>query len=183
MHLLDAMRWKHPALAVLAVLFFLALAFNVEAFMDMPRLVTGPLSLIAIAYLLLVWIFPLVIGRERPDTAQRVERVRASGPPTASMSCSAQLGKLRMRGPLLNVTVHPGGIILKPIFMAPRGMLVSEIEALEIHRQLWMRYVSIRHTAPDVASKVVLYISVDSPVSRAIQALIGRDAYDPKEVP
>jgi hypothetical protein len=161
---------------MLAGLLFVAI--NTEPFEDTLRPMTLPLTLILGAYLMFGWTFPLAIGREQPDTSQRVERVRASGPRIASAMCSAQVGRLRLSGPLLNVAVHPGGIVLKPVFVAPRSILVSEIEALEIKRLLWLRYLSVRHTAPDVASKVILYIGVDSPVARAIEILIGRDAYE-----
>jgi len=217
MHDLGAMRWKHPALAVLAVLLVLGGFINFADFMGSSRrlggtasggyvgdgyyfvgekgryravtreawewsqlqgrsiFVTHPLTMLAMAYLLFVWIFPLFVGSERRDTPQRVARVQESGPPIASTSCSAQLGSLSISGPLLNVSVHPGGIILKPIFMPGRGILATEIAAVENKDRLWAHRVSVRHTAPDVASMVILFIKEDSPVAQAIRSLIRSD--------
>lgn len=46
--------------------------------------ISHPLTMLAMAYLLFGWIFPLGIGPVRPDTAARVAQVRATGPPLAS---------------------------------------------------------------------------------------------------
>jgi hypothetical protein len=176
------MKLRHPLLAILAVLVVLLSMLNFFTYAgesgQMGQLralsifITHPLGLLAGAYLLFVWIFPRAIGRMGPDTAQRVEQVRASGPELASTWCSAQVGRLRFRGPLLGVAVHPAGIVFRPILMPARAILAPEIRAVEYQRGVLNRTLAIVHTGPDIGAPVRLHIGEDSPTAQAIRSLL-----------
>lgn len=125
--------------------------------------ISHPLAMLAMTYLLFGWIFPLAIGRARPDTAARVAQVRATGPPVASGYIGARLGSLNFRGPLLRVSVHPGGVVFQPMLMPSRAILTSELVAVEVqpprYGGLQSARVVLHHTAPDVRKTVILYAS------------------------
>jgi hypothetical protein len=180
------MRLRHPLLAILALLVVLLSMVNFFTFdgesgqrgqlRGISIFVTHPMGMLAGAYLLFVWAFPRAIGRVAPDTAQRVEQARASGSEIASTLCSAQLGRLHFRGPLLRVTVHPGGIVFRPILMAARAILAPELLAVESKRGILNRTLVISHTGPDIGSPVRLHIGEDTPAAQAIRSLLPSQA-------
>jgi hypothetical protein len=132
---------------------------------------THPLAAIGAAYLMFVWVFPRMMGPVGADTARRVEGIRASGPALASTSCSSEIGGLKIRGPLVSVSVHPGGVVLAPPFMDPRAVLSSELLTVQSKRSLLSRGISIEHASRDVKSPVILDLNEDSPVAQAIRSL------------
>lgn len=125
--------------------------------------ISHPLAMLAMAYLLFGWIFPLAIGRARPDTTARVAQVQGTGPSLASAYIGARLGTLNFRGPLLRVSVHPGGVVFQPILMPSRAILKDELVAVEVqpprYGGLQAARVVLHHTAPDVRKTVILYAS------------------------
>ena len=94
-------------------------------------------------YLMFVWGFSGMLGPVGADTARRVAGIRASGPALASTSCSGEIGGLKIRGPLIRVSVHPGGVVLMPTFMSPRAVLSSELLTVQSRRaSLWRQLLS-----------------------------------------
>ncbi len=82
---------------------------------------TQPLALASMAYLLIGFIFPsMITPRSAAAGTGRVQQVRESGPAIAAGRTAGRIGMLRLGGPLIEVSVHPAGFVVKPIFMAPR---------------------------------------------------------------
>jgi hypothetical protein len=139
-------------------------------------LISHPLAMFGAAYLLIGWIFPLAMGRVRPETPLRIEQVRASGPMVASAWIGARVGWVNFRGPLLRVSVYPSGILFQPILMPGRAILASELVAVEHERPgfggLRAARLIIRHTAPDLRRTVILYVGERDQLTIAIRGLL-----------
>lgn len=138
-------------------------------------LISHPLAMLSAGYLLIGWFFPLGMGRARPDTPQRIAQVRASGPPLASTWCGARLGWVNVRGPLLKVSAHPGGVVFHSILLPTRAIPSDELLSVEYTGPRFggMRagHLTIRHTAPDLGATVILYVSDQSELAAAIRSL------------
>jgi hypothetical protein len=184
MHCLAVTRplWLHPGLGLLALLIVVMGIANVVWGVIEPGwlgsrefIVMHVLAIMAFGYLGIAWILPLAVGRERPDTMQRVAWVQASGPMLASARCSARVGMLSFRGPLLHVSVYPGGMMLQPLLMPSRAILTSELRAVDDVPPVmgWFGPASVRitHTAPDVRASVRLHIGRESQLAAAIRSL------------
>jgi hypothetical protein len=178
--------WLHPVFGLLASLIVVMGIANVVWGVIEPGwlgnrdfLVIHVLAIIAFGYLGIAWILPLAFGRERPDTMQRVGWVQASGPMLASARCSARVGMLSFRGPLLHVSVYPGGIVLQPLLMPSRAILTSELREVDdvppVMGWFGPASVSIKHTAPDVRASVRLHIGRESQLAAAIRSLRPED--------
>jgi hypothetical protein len=109
------------------------------------------------------------MGRARADTPQRVLAVRESGPELASQSCSGKIGRLKIQP--VRISVHPGGMILKPIFMQPRAVRAGEIETIARMSAAVGDGVVITHEAPDVSTPIALALGENSAVEAALRSL------------
>ena len=82
-------------------------------------------------------------------------------------------------GPLIRFTVYPGGIVMKPIFLAPLAVPASEITAVRLKREWWAKGVEIAHTSSHVASPIFLHCPEDHPFVTALRTIApmgaGRD--------
>lgn len=134
-------------------------------------LITHPIALASGAYLLLRFIFPsMMAGRtSRVTTIDRARRIRSSGPLLTSGRTAGQLGEVRFSGPLLDVSVFPGGLVIKPVFMNERAILASEIRDVTVKRGIFGQRIEIGHAGVDSISPFVLFGSGDSALVRAIQ--------------
>jgi hypothetical protein len=75
---------------------------------------------------------------------------------------------------LLAVQVFPGGILLKPRFMRSAAILKAEITGLGVKLALLGgRYVEVTPTSSVVNSPLVLYVSPESDIARAIEQITG----------
>ncbi len=89
-----------------------------------------------------------------------------------------------MSWPLLAVQVFPGGILLKPTFMRSAVILKSEITGLRIKKVLLgSRYVEVTYTSSGVYSPLVLYVSPESDVARALELITGMRLAPPNPSP
>jgi len=138
--------------------------------------VTHPLAILGGAYLAFTRGFPaMMAGRSsRESQASRAAWIRRAGPVLAFGRCGGQVGGVRYSDPLLMVSVAAAGIIVKPVFMAERSILTSEIRSIAARRGLFGWRVEVAHEGVDAASPLVLYIRPDHPVAQAIRDLGGR---------
>jgi hypothetical protein len=145
-------------------------------FHAMSIFVTHPLAILAGAYLAFSRVFPsMMAGRSSPESrTSRAAWIRGTGPILAFARCAGQVGGVRYSGPLLMVSVAAAGIIVKPLFMAERSILTSEIRSIAARRGLFGRRVEVAHEGVDSGSPLVLYIPPDHPVAQAIRDLGGR---------
>jgi hypothetical protein len=138
--------------------------------------VTHPLAILGAAYLAFTRVFPsMMAGRSSTESqTSRAAWIRGTGPILAFARCAGQVGGVRYSGPLLMVSVAAAGIIVKPVFMAERSILTSEIRSIAARRGLFGWRVEVAHEGIDSASPLVLYIHPDHPVAQAIRDLGGR---------
>jgi hypothetical protein len=73
---------------------------------------------------------------------------------------------------MLDVAVHPRGIVVKPRFMAPIAIRVDEIRSVRLGQSLVTKTIEVDHAGIDVASPLVVYGGPDSPQAVAILALV-----------
>ena len=140
-----------------------------------PLWITHPLAMLGMAYILFRFVFPAAIGRQgAAEASEREQILRASGPALAAANPGGRIGPLNMSRGLLAVHVFPGGILLKPVLMRSAAILRSEITALRVTKGLLGgRYVEVTFTSPVVNSPLVLYVSPDSDVARALEQISG----------
>jgi hypothetical protein len=133
--------------------------------------ITHPLAIAGMAFLLTRFIFPsMMVGRTtQAGTDDRAARIRSSGPLITSSRTAGQVGAIRFSGPLLNVSVYPGGLVIKPVFMNAHAIPASEIQSVEPRRGVFGRRVEISHAGVDSASPFVLFGSGDSALVKAIE--------------
>jgi hypothetical protein len=131
--------------------------------------VSHPLAMLGMAYVLFAFVFPSLMGRAQAATPQRVEAVRTSGPELASTSCSAKIGSVNIR---VRATVHPGGIVVKPMLIGPRAVLAREMRNLQPKSSFLLRGIALEHAAPDLASPLVLWVGRDASVESALRRLM-----------
>jgi hypothetical protein len=136
-------------------------------------LITHPLALAGMGYVLFRFGFPMFMGgkSESALTIARVDEIRTSGATIATARCAGRIGGVNFNGPLLQVSVLPGGIVIKPIFMPPRAIATSEISRVVPKRSIFGSRLEIEHTGTDVASPLVLYVSANSRLGLAVGSL------------
>jgi hypothetical protein len=136
-------------------------------------LVTHPLAMVAMAYVLFRFVFPNLIGGQTDSgsASTRVRLVRESGAAIASGRCGGQIGEVRFSGPLLSVTVFPAGLLIKPFLMARYAILSAEIGRVVPISGLFRQRLRIDHAGLGAASPLILYISTKTPLARAIAGL------------
>jgi hypothetical protein len=132
--------------------------------------ITHGLGMAAMAYLLSGFIFPTMMLAMTSEvvTGERAKRVRSSGPLLASDRTAGQIGDVRFSGPLLEVSVYPGGVVIKPSLMKERAIFASEIRGVVAKRSIFGWRVEVAHAGLDSRSPFVLFRSGDSPLVRAI---------------
>lgn len=133
--------------------------------------ITHPFLLASMAYLLFRFGFPsMIAGRtSQVATNDRARRIRSSGPLLTSGRAAGQVGGVRFSGPLLEVSVFPGGLVIKPVFMNERAILASEIRDVTVKRGIFGQRVEIAHAGVDSTSPFVLFGSGDSALAQAIR--------------
>jgi uncharacterized membrane protein YhdT len=150
---------------------------NADGQVGLPLLITHPLLMASMFYLLIEHVFPALIfrvPRERLDPTERA--VRASGEPWATVLTSGRIGGLNLSGPLLRATVHPGGIAFKPLFLAPFALTAGEITAATYQATWLKRGLEITHHSPQVASPILVRCAEHDPFVAAAQRLMEMPA-------
>jgi hypothetical protein len=143
--------------------------------------VTHPLALAGGAYLLFRFVFPAMMtgGTGLVIMNERAQGIRDSGRVLATARCAGQVGEVRFSGPLLNVSVFPGGVVVKPVFMREYSIPKPEIRSVRDKRSLFGRRIEVEHTGVGSLSPLVLYVSPESSIARAIRGLPGSETIVP----
>lgn len=146
--------------------------------------ITHPLGMGGMAFLLFRYIFPRFMRGDDGANASRIQAARESGPELVSGRCGGRLGEIQFSAPLLRVSVFPAGVLIKPIWMAAKVILASELRGVAFKRQFLATALEVDHSGVDVASPVLLYVSRDSALGTAIEKLhSGRASSDALGVP
>jgi hypothetical protein len=135
--------------------------------------VTHPLAMAGIAYLLFAYVFPNAIGpaSRMGPAADRAQLVRGSGAMLARGRTSGRIGGLWLSGPLIEISVFPAGLVIKPFFMPARTILWSEIHGVIFEHGLFKRGTWIDHDGVEVASPILLRFRPTDPVVKAVERL------------
>jgi hypothetical protein len=134
--------------------------------------ITHPLALAGMAFLLFTEFFPTRVGITRGQAAtESLQQVQLSGSPIATTRTGGRLGDLRVTRPLVLVSVYPAGIVIKPVLMSPFAIRADRIRAIGAVRVLRTPGISIEHDDPDVPSRVWLYLGENDPVTRVLRDL------------
>jgi hypothetical protein len=144
-------------------------------FHGISMIATHLLAMAAAAYLLFQFDFPgLMKGKITPDAmAERARAIEASGPLLASAKSGGRIGGLGFSGSLLKASVYPGGIVVKPVFMATRTILAPEISSVTPARMFVSQTLEIRHAGVDSRSPLILSVAGDSAIAAAIRSMAG----------
>lgn len=119
-------------------------------------LVTHPLGLLAMGYLVIGVILPYSVGRRSPEGPERLRKLVASGPVLASDRCRARIGMANLS---VRLAVHPGGLIIHPMWMGERAIPSMEISAVRKREGLFVSGIEIEHRGMDVASPILLRLN------------------------
>lgn len=135
--------------------------------------VTHPLAIAGVAWFAFGIDWPRAIaGRKTSqEKTARIELIRSTGPALSTAKSGGSIGRLRLPGPMIKVSVYPGGIVVKPLFMAEHAVLASEIDHVTATRAWTRREVTIEHTGVDMKSPLVLYVKGDSEIFAAIRSV------------
>lgn len=135
--------------------------------------VTHPLAMAGLAYLPFRDLFPnLMAGSAgRGLAVARAHLVRQSGLEVASTRCAGTVGGVRFAGPLLGVSVFPGGILIKPVLLDPCVILASEVRRVTVQRRFIDQRLEIEHAGVGSISPVTLSVPAGSAVTMAIRNL------------
>jgi hypothetical protein len=132
-------------------------------------LATHLLVMGGLAFLLFTVFFPALMPSQAGlPSSDRLDAVRTSGPEVAHRRIAGQLGDLRLSGPLLDVAVHPGGIILKPPFMTPVVLLADEVLGLGRDRSWGSHRLTIQYRPGAWHGALRLFVGPTDPIAVAI---------------
>jgi len=135
-------------------------------------LLTHPLAMAGGAYLLFTTVFPSMVGGTmRRDTSEAMALVRSSGPTIATTRTGGRFGELRLTWPLVQVDVHPGGVVFRLFAMGNIALDAASIRSVVSGRRFGSRTVTISHSQVGVPSDIRLFLADDSAVTSAIRAI------------
>jgi hypothetical protein len=145
--------------------------WNWLRFHSMSMFVTHPVGLVGGAWYKFARDWPgRISGNASPaEMSARIRQVRESGPVLAMVSTSARFGRIWL--PRVHVTVHPGGIIVKPL-TSEHSILADEIDRAIPRRFLRFERVEIWHARVDFISPLIISAKSDSQIVEAIQGLV-----------
>lgn len=134
---------------------------------------THLLAMVGMAFLLFRVFFPAMLPSPSPDDAERLVAVRASGPEIAGGRVAGQLGDLRLSGPLLDVAVHPGGMVLRPPFMRPVVLLADELEGVSWDRSWGQHRLTIAYRPGVWLGPIRAFVRPGDQLAVAIERLVS----------
>jgi hypothetical protein len=129
-------------------------------------LVLQPLAVVAFGFLILGFVVPSLVGRPTPEAPDRVRNVIASGPVLATARCRARIGIAKVP---VRLAVHPGGIIVRPMWLGDRAIVSGEITAVRRRAGIFVAGVEIEHRGVDLVSPIVLRLGAGNPVATALR--------------
>lgn len=120
--------------------------------------ITHPLGMLALGYLLFKYQFPrLLSNKKREDLDTEIDAITRSGQQSLAFRCGGRIGKLNMTQPLMAIALYPGGIVMKPLFMAGVGIPSHKIEQIARRKRFLTRSIEIHHRSDSVTTPVCLY--------------------------
>jgi amino acid transporter len=131
-------------------------------------MITHPLLILSIAYLLFQYLFPLNVYRgDRQAIEQHASSLSKSNL-ISSMSCGGRIGWFS--GPLLRVQLFENGMIVHPLFMPRFAIDFSEIKSVDVKTGLLRTSVEIIHSSQQVQNPIILNCSSKNPLVLKLQS-------------
>ena len=148
--------WLLALLAALFILWWLIEGKDFTSGNPVPCL-----GVASVIYLLLRYLLPAVMfgGGVFSASEERVRLVREianSGKPLADHISGGMVGGMGIRGPLMSVSIFPGGITITMVLGPATAIRVEEIEKVIYGRYFLAEGVWIEHRAPFVAGTLFL---------------------------
>jgi len=160
------------AAAVIVAFGFINFFVSINTPTRIPILISHPLAMLAMAYLLFQFIFPRMLYPSSPhNTSEGIDKVHLSGTELATGLCGGSIGMLHFRGPLIRVRVFPGGLLIKPLLMPAAPILREEITVIQEKQQLLTSMIELIHTSKSIHSPLRLGFSKNSSVDAALLLL------------
>jgi hypothetical protein len=131
-----------------------------------------PVAMAALGFLLFTRVVPWFLyplGTE--ELARAVKRVRESGAAVAEASTGGRIGWCNFSRPMLRLSVHPGGVVVKPLWMEPFAVERDQVTAVGRKRFLFVERIEFEHTSPDVRSPIRFEGEKDAPFVAALEGL------------
>jgi hypothetical protein len=124
-------------------------------------------------YLVLLGLASIMRAGLPAETARsRAQTIAGYGPQMAFLRTGGRLGDLRASSPLIAVSVHPGGIVVKSLFFPPGTILASEIRAVTTEEGFFGgRRLKIEHLGVGSPSPLVIRADPQSALASAIRSL------------
>lgn len=125
-------------------------------------------------------ILPMQIYRSNVQERKRdLEQLLATGRPMAHISCGGALGRQPFRGPTINVTVYPGGVAIKPIFMPPAVIFNHEITGVRPWSLIITEGIYLDHRGRSMVTPVSLECSQRHPLRVLLTARVQASGVQP----
>lgn len=121
-------------------------------------IVAFPPAFLGMIYLALGVILPMFIYRgDSEKLKEKTEIVMSSGTCLASIKTSGRISWVNFNGPFLDFSIYPGGLWIKPVMMAPIGILKEEITGVRRKSGVFVPFIFVDHKSPEAASPIVIY--------------------------
>ena len=149
------------------------LAWSASLVLGLALLISWPLAIASMGYLLFRHVFPLLTSGRAPGREQeRIAEILSSGSPLWAGSPGGAVGDLWGSMGMLSVAVYPGGIVGRVRFMQPFAIRSTESRDVRFGRRLVTSTIQVDHAGIDVTSPLILYGAPDSTQAAAIQSLL-----------
>jgi hypothetical protein len=118
-------------------------------------------------------ILPMQIFRSSAQERKRdLEQLLATGSPLAHMRCGGALGRQPFQGPTINVTVYPGGIAIKPIFMPTAVIFNRDITGIRPWSLIITEGIYLDHRGRSIVTPVSLECQQRHPLRELLTARV-----------
>lgn len=146
--------------------------YDRSRFLGIAVFVGSPLGVAALGWLLFAEFLPRMIFLRGPeDRAEAVKRVLRSGPVVAEGRVGGRVGWVNFGGPMIRVSVHPGGVHLKPVGIPAFAVERGRIRAVEERKSRFRPRVEILHDSRNVRSPLLLDAAWGTPLAAALAGL------------
>jgi hypothetical protein len=133
-------------------------------------IVTHPLLMLSMAYLMFQYLFPLSVYRGDRQAMEQHAASLSKSNLISSKSCGGRIGSFS--GPLLRVQLFETGMIIHPLFMRRFGIEFSQIKSVDAKYGLLCPGVEIIHSSQQIQNPIILNCSPNDPFILRLQSLV-----------
>jgi hypothetical protein len=120
--------------------------------------------------------FPLSMFRQTDLGSVRgiAEEIAHSGVATFATVCAGQVGGVVLAGPLCRASVHPAGLLLRPLLLPSLALRFDEILDLKFNTRWLLTELELIHSSETVRNPVILRFYGSNTANRMRQLLRDR---------